>query len=318
MESFECSICFEKFDKPIECVDCHNNFCRKHVEGFRNTCPFCKISPFNFRENIWLSRTIANIDYSYKCSLCEYEGDKISFWSHLIENHKNEIIQQYNANDNSKNKNKSDDKNRNKIFVDSQRNFMPEKNNQTPEVFNSINNNYNEDSNNNYNSNNNVQKKYPDFGQFNQITKSNINNMKPPYTHRNIYPIDNQKKNPVKEFTNKPPQTDRTNIQYCGNKNESIKCNCCPDHICKRGNCLCVRCMKININNFKLKKGELINRAGRISRPFKGSYYCECQYEEIITNVIGLQFKKQSQCHYPSESCKDCKVLNAFKDIYLP
>lgn len=317
MENFECSICLEKFDDPIECVKCHNNFCRKHVKGFKNTCPICKINPFNFRENIWLSRTLSNIDYSYKCSLCTYEGDKNSFWSHLIENHKNEIIQHYNSNNNS-NKNKSkhtkEENNKNNILPDNQRNFQPERNNQTPEIFNES-----KEDNNIFNNNNNVQNKYPDFNQFNQSNsnkKSTNNNTKPPYTHRQIYPNDNQRVNPVKEFTNRPP-TDRNNIQYCGNRNESIKCNCCPDHICKRGNCLCVRCMNFNINNLNLKKDELINRAGRIARPFKGSYYCECQYEDIITNVVGLQFKKQSQCRYPLESCKDCKVLNKFKNIYL-
>ena len=320
MENFECSICLEKFDNPIECTNCHNNFCRKHIKDFRNTCPICKSCPFSFRENIWLSRTIANIDYSYKCSLCTYEGDKNSFWSHLIENHKNEIIQQYNSNDNSnkKKKNINNEKNSNKIFEDNQQNTQPDKNNQTPEQINIFNNNSNKDDNNIYNKNN-VGNKYPDFNQLNKndiIRKSSNNEIKPPFTHRQNYPIDNKRISPVKELTNRPP-SERNSIQYCGHRNESIKCNCCPDHICKRGNCLCVRCMRININNFKFREGELINRAGRIAKPFKGSYYCECLYEEIITNVIGLQFKKQSQCRYPLESCKDCKVLNKFKNVYL-
>ena len=325
MESFECSICLEKFKDPIECLACHNNFCRKHVEGFKNICPICKKSPFNFRENIWLSRTLANIDYSFKCSLCLYEGDKNSFWSHLIESHKNEIIQHFNTNknsnnSNSRNKNENIEKTKFKLFEDNNRNYQP-KINQAPEINNSINNNSKGD---NKIDNYNVQNIYPDYNKFNKTTKTSINNnsnnynnnIPPPYTHRQNYPINNQNISQMNNFTN-PQPTDRNNIIYCGNINNSIRCNCCPDHICKRGNCLCVRCMKNNINNLKLKNGELINRSGRIARLFKGSYYCECKYEETITNVIGLKFKKQSQCHYPLESCKDCKVLNRFKNIYL-
>ena len=311
MESFECSICLQKFEDPIECLACHNNFCRKDVQGFINICPICKKSPFNFRENIWLSRTIANIDYSFKCLLCAYEGDKNSFWSHLIECHKDEIIQHYNAN--KKNKNENNEKENKKYSL---RNLQPEKNEQTPEIFNSFNNKSKEDERKIVSNNNNGQK-YPDsqFSKINSIKKSI--NLMPPFTHRQNYPIENKGINQSNVFTNQPPPTDRNTIIYCGNINDSIKCKCCPDHVCKRGNCLCVRCMKSNINNLKLKNGELINKAGRIARLFKGSYYCECQYEDIITNVIGLKFKKQTQCHYPLESCKDCKVLNKFKNIYL-
>lgn len=314
MENFECSICLEKFEEPIECVTCNNNFCKKHVKGFKNTCPICKESPFNFRDNIWLSRTIANIDYSFKCSLCTYVGDKNSFWSHLIESHKNEIIQHFNANNNSneKNKNNKNDK-KNKIIVNNQRNFQQENNNRTPEIINLINN---DSRNNNYINNNNIsQNKYPDYNQLNQKNEIKIsNNNIRPSTQRQNYQISKQRNE--KGFTNLPPN-ERNTIHYCEGPNESIRCDCCSDHICKRGNCLCVRCMNYNIKNLKLQKGELINKAGRRAKPFKGSYYCECQYEEIITNVVGLQFKKQSQCHYPFESCKDCKVLNKFKNIYL-
>ena len=116
---------------------------------------------------------------------------------------------------------------------------------------------------------------------------------------------------------NNPPPSSERKLYYCGNINELINCDCCPDHICKKGNCFCVNCMKKNCQIFKLREDELINRAGRLAKLFKGNYYCGKQYEAIIVNVIGRKFKKASQCQYPSEPCQDCKVLTKFKNVYL-
>ena len=342
MESIACKICNKKYDDPVECLKCNNNFCRKHVEGLINRCPICKNKPFEFRENIWLSRVVSNIDFSFKCTECGYMGDKNSFWSHLIESHKNEIINKFNEckipnpkkddKDNISNMQENEDKITNLPISDS----INISNNEEAEAKNIHKPDNDQDNFNLFNSNlsenNNIQNNDIDFAQINRKKTLNKKNeyKKPPMTHRlslksdknnhkfKTLPNENKKLSP-KEITNRPIETDRNkiiNIHYCGKKNESIKCDCCPDHICRQGNCLCVNCMRYNIIKNNLKKEYLINRAGKISKFFKGSYYCESEYDKIIENIMGMQFKNHSKCQYPLECCNDCQVLNKFKNIY--
>ena len=335
MENFECSICYEKFDEPVECLNCNNNFCKKHVKGFKNGCPLCKNKPFEYRENIWLSRTISNMDFSYKCTECGYEGDQNSFWSHLIESHKKEIINKFNEYKESEPK--EDNNNRNISKKEITLSKIPfSESLEIPEDFDDQNNNNNIGQkidnynlfNNNIEKNNNKNINYPE--------NSNINlqqiKMKPiiikkkeeeilQNTHRNFQPknynhiVKNQKID-NKEFIPNPLSCDRNIIDYCGKPNELITCNCCPDHICKPGNCLCVNCMRRNINKFNLQNGELINRAGKIAKLCKGNYFCGAEYDKIIKNIVGIEFKKHSKCKLPFDSCDDCKVLNKFKLLY--
>ena len=323
MENFECSICCEIFDKPVECLKCYNNFCKKHVEGFKNVCPLCKNKPFNYRENVWLSRTISNMDLSFKCTICGYEGDKNSFWSHLIESHKNEMINHFNEHNN---------KNKNKISI-IEKNIKESIHLPTKNEFQIINNsNKAQDNiNNKFEGKNNI---YESFEQNNNIDFDEINrkqtmNMK--IKHEKFprrFSMPSNKNNPKiqnsnvdnesgpNEFSNKNNSNERNKIHYCNKNNEFIRCNCCSDHICKPGNCLCVNCMKYNIIKLNLKNGELINRAGKIAKFFKGKFYCDSEYESIFENVMGMKFINHSKCHFPADSCNDCKVLNKFKDLY--
>ena len=297
----DCPICYKKYDDPVECLKCNNNFCRSHVSGLNNRCPLCNNSPLQIRDNIWLSRKVGNVEI-YICSLCEYSGDIDSFWSHLIENHRKEIIKQYNKSNslsksNSVHKSKPHKENPN--IRENYNQYIPREN------FN--NNNPNEE-------NNNIQNSFP---QYNKVFIQNQNPV-PPSAHR-YYPkiYDNMEKPEPKKLTNLPPQTERNRYFYCNKRNELIKCNCCPDHICRAGNCFCVNCMKINVNRLNLRKDSLINRAGNIAKPFKGLYFCEKEYMSTITNVIGFKFTKRSKCEYPSEPCDDCKVLTKFKHVYI-
>ena len=43
------------------------------------------------------------LDSKYKCSICGYENNENLFWNHLIENHRKEIIQNFNQNKNKEN-----------------------------------------------------------------------------------------------------------------------------------------------------------------------------------------------------------------------
>ena len=329
METFECQICLQRFEDPVECLNCNNNICKKHAINIINGCPICRCFPFNYRDNIWLKRTLLNLDSLFRCILCKYEGDKNSFWSHLINNHKDEIISKYNENNKPKKTKKKD-----KI------NNINQDNNTTKENLEEINNINKDEKEQNVQNEENGQKTYPIFNSLNYKTCSNNNNSKlglnaglTPFmeigsqnTNKDDNVIDNnnvrintQRNYPSSEpkvFTNKPPSTERKVLLYCGKKNELINCKCCPDHICKMGNCLCVNCMRKNIRKLNLKNEELINKEGKIATYYKGSYYCYSQYESIIENVLGRQFKKLSYCQYPSESCNYCKVLNKYKDLY--
>ena len=100
-------------------------------------------------------------------------------------------------------------------------------------------------------------------------------------------------------------------------KNELIKCKCCPEHICKEGNCLCVECMKINCSKFNLGNNRLINRAGNIARIDRGNFYCGFPYEHIIEDYQHKKYiNKKAICEHPLEPCNDCKVLTEFVKIY--
>ena len=90
LNTFECCICLESFKDPVECTNCNNNFCKKHIPHI-NRCPICKKEPFSYKENIWLKREVSKINL-LKCSLCNFEGEKENFFVHLIEKHKPEII----------------------------------------------------------------------------------------------------------------------------------------------------------------------------------------------------------------------------------
>lgn len=238
MEKIICKFCHQVLDEPIQCLNCQSNFCRNHIEDFKEECYLCKIKPFKYKENMHLSTCILDMYSNFECNLCDYKtNDQKLFLSHLMEKHKNEIIHHFN-------------KSKNSIPID----------------------NY---SKNTQNSNSNMSDE--------------------------------------KENTNIPKKPE---IQYCGKYNELIKCNCCPDHICKKGNCLCVNCMKININLFKLEKGELINRAGKFAKLIKGNYFCGTEYDKLFENILGMKFKKHSKCQLEKDSCDDCKVLNKFKDVY--
>ena len=256
-----------------------------------------------------------------ECTLCGFEGDERAFWSHLIETHKTEIMTQFKKkidNNNHQNipnnvpekvkssmytnpgpvNNSVNSKNEKVIYQQ-----VPGNNPPNPYINNFIPNKQNYGNNHGQNPGN-FDPGFP-MNDPNNPYKNN-----PPTTR-------NQTKINIKESVKKPPRTERT-IKYCGRINQFIKCNCCPDHICKKGNCMCVDCMRENINIFRLNKSaSLINKIGKIARLNKGSYYCNCEYETIIENVIGKKFKRKSKCCFPFPPCDNCKNLEKFKDIYL-
>lgn len=271
MKSFECSICSTQFKDPVECLKCSNNFCKLHISNFNNRCPLCHNTPFIYRENVWLKRTLLNLNDFYKCSICQFEGDYDSFWSHLIESHKNEIINQFKCK-----KNNCEEKSIN---------FQP------PKI-------------------NSIQKS---IGTNVPIPTHRYN--PPPNIMQNKFKTENKNLNNANKFNIIQNSTERKPY-YCKKLNNQIKCDCCPDHICKEGNCMCIDCMKINRKNLNLQNKELINKAGKVAKFFKGSFYCDDDYVLIIKNIVGKKFKKNCKCQYPSEPCNNCKPLSKFQKLY--
>ena len=301
-----------RFKNPIECQNCHNTFCKVHLNS-QNECPSCH-KKSEYSTNKWLLDILKYLEKEEQkkklllrcCRLCPYKGEKDSLWIHLIETHKQEIFDSHtvnNKNDNTINDN-NDDYNNNMIkssFVD-----------------NNITINYNHDNNiitnfNNDNENNIIQdefKKISDTSSFDDNNKLNSNFIKDQnnqdsnnkLSDKSLYfnssidinsnseSLHHKKRNSkkiakrdniirIKSDKQKNEKTckqitEGKKITYCNRKNEIIKCDCCPDHICRENNCMCVTCMTYNRKQLNLKDGQLINKSGKIANFIKGNYFC--------------------------------------------
>lgn len=330
MEFFKCEKCSNRFKDPIECIKCHNFFCKKHLE-YSNKCPFCKGQSINYFPNKWLLKALEMIEKEEKikklllkkCSLCnDFEGEKDSFWVHLMEEHKEQIIEDYTLNPN-------------KI----EQAMTPQEDlkiNQTKTIKSyNVNNSFEMKSKINLNSNIiNIKKQKKEISKNTLDESFPLNDSKSlkyndDIKTKNIKNIDlgkNTKTNDIHKeklikitFKNTLPQTVRGKIVYCGRKNEIIKCNCCPDHICRKGNCLCVKCMNCNIKNLNLKKNELINKSGLIATYENGKYHCGQLIKNEIINLNGQEsLINKHLCIYNNPSCDECKILNKYIKEYLP
>ena len=90
-ECYECRLCLERYENPVKCPKCKEDFCKKHIDS-KNICPVCGFFPF-FKVNL-------NSDSMYKCNVCKgYEIDENSFLRHVIEKHKEEIILKFREKD---------------------------------------------------------------------------------------------------------------------------------------------------------------------------------------------------------------------------
>ena len=254
----------------------------------------------------------------------------------------------YNFNNNHNNDNKNQNYNNfsnNKSYLNRNNNNYQNYNNNN---YQSYNNNYQNYNNNNFQNNSinfNNNQNYQNYNQYqNQNQNQKVINKNFNRANSLINPdlpqmsqIQNQYNNQNSEIknvlTNKiknvyvnPFSTSTiynnnnsilNNLYFCNSRNNDIKCDCCKDHICRPGNCMCVSCMRKNKQNFGLREDELINKAGRIARLDRGDYFCGCQFEETFTNVIGKVFTNKKECKLYSQ-CNDCKVLKKFMKEYLP
>lgn len=341
---FNCE-CGKRFKNPVICQNCNNTFCKEHLKG-KNKCPRCKkISNFSYDK--WLNKCLNYLEKEEekkkkllkKCLLCDYEGEKDSFWVHLMETHKDAIIDTYT--DNGQTiiiKNKTNENNY--ISSDNNNNISITQSNF------SINSSYDKDLDNNIKQNefinfnerliikgknkldlNTINDEYTkEFKKNNltlSLTESSINNISSTPRRRIVQNKTIRTNNEIPQielFTINNQNSFKQTIKgliHCNFKNEKIKCKCCPDHICRDGNCLCPACMTYNTTKLKLSKGQLINKSGKIATYEKGHYHCG-GLTKIIIDLNGNYETYYHSCTCDNSSCDYCKVLNIHMKDYLP
>ena len=286
-----CSYCHKMLKNPVECKNCHTNFCEEHKNDFHE-CPNC-YSPFSSTINIGLKKIITQYENKIendrikagediiKCTLCDFEDKPRYFCYHLAEEHKKDLIEIFGRKKNNQIE-KIEDK-----FVPKEKRY---------EKFRS-------DDNISYN--NPIENSQINDNNFIHISSQEINKYNANY-------LNNEKKD-QNLF-----RSQVTNLYYCEKENKDINCNCCSDHICIEGNCLCLKCMFYNYDAFNLKIGELYNKAGRVAKPENGEYHCGIKKDKTLKNSVGQYFHKKIQCSNISKFfCEECKELNKYKKIYL-
>ena len=136
MENYQCDVCYERYEDPVQCLKCKANFCQKHIINSDNSCPCCKCYPFNFKDNTIINTSNINFDSKYICTVCRFgTGDKNTFLRHIYDNHQDEIITKFNMNTIQNKDNNGSNKSQ-KIS-----NIIPSENSDNSQDNNSINNN---------------------------------------------------------------------------------------------------------------------------------------------------------------------------------
>ena len=117
-----CPICQNYFDEPVECLNCHNNFCQKCIDelnehyeyqGISGTCPYCKNS-IEYQKNAQLQLILDQMEVVcsicnerikgfknykkhgkyklFKCLICELTFNEKEFLEHINDNEHMKII----------------------------------------------------------------------------------------------------------------------------------------------------------------------------------------------------------------------------------
>jgi len=137
---------------------------------------------------------------------------------------------------------------------------------------------------------------------------------------RNVCQIENNPSYVIPFNTFEIPEkcrfSEKYNLYFCY-KNNGLNCDCCQNHICEPGNCLCKDCMKTNLSYHGLKKYYLINKAGRACKFSWGNFYCHCRTQNRSTNDNGNVFISNNWCHYNNPPCKACEETTKLMEKYL-
>ena len=320
-----CPICYLFLKDPIECSNCHANFCRKCVEDVKETnkrknnpnkCPMCN-NKWELEENE-VFRTVIDEKIQlicekcrkpfqkknlfdehvkkckeYICKICHEKYYTEKFLKHIMDSHKEIVL-------NCSNKNFKGDpfpKVTNTIIHP----------NTKPKDLNSENSSDVDPKS--QNEDNSFLSKFPkgiDVKKSNYTKGEYINLFRP----NNEIPIPNEQLPiPIDKILS------RNNLYYCGRQTH-LNCKCCPDGRCKENNCLCKSCMDFNKKIKSLKDYYLINKHARAAKYVYGSFRCLGEYISLV-EVNGFKMKKPAKCTYPNEPCSGCKVLNELYKKYL-
>ena len=109
---------------------------------------------------------------------------------------------------------------------------------------------------------------------------------------------------------------DKYNLYYCF-RNNNLNCECCENHICQPGNCICKECMQTNLSFHGLKQYYLINKAGRACKYSYGYFYCHCRTEKRSKNENGNIFIAMEWCVPNSLPCLACQEVTKLMDKYI-
>ena len=367
-DEITCPICYQILDDPIECILCNTNYCRQCInnvkesnkkKNIQNICPLCKGELILNENKVFrtiLQQKIQDICKKcrkpfpdknelnehikkcklFKCRICHVKYYTDEFITHIMDNHKENILKFSNKNFKgdpfAKEINNSTIYNQKKIefstIIDPNNNIFQtdinkkieyneyniannNKSNSNSNSNNNTNNNSNENSNNSnsignsgFESNN-----FPigkDYMQVNYVEGEYINYFRP--NNEIPYPNEQIKVPADKNLSN-------NKLYYCGKKT-NLNCECCPDGRCKEKNCLCQSCMKFNKEVKYLKDYYLINKYARAAKFKYTSFRCLGQYFKI-NEVNGIKTKQKIKCNFPNDPCPGCKALNQLYTQYL-
>lgn len=313
--AFTCSMCLDIFTDPMECENCHNNYCKKCCKQIKK-CPLCMIEPLKVRENVTLKRilmdlkficpnncggsfTKSDIDNHIKecqlpllyCSICLFQGNKDKFWLHITENHKEEIITSF--------------------AKQSPNAFITNNSNQQPLSQLAIEKNA-------YPMEKSLPYPSQQISSINDIKQINRTQTIPQSNYNNNTRINDPNYPSINDISDKETQKyflGSNGIYYCYQPS-NLNCGCC-NGVCAEGNCLCKHCMNLNMKIKRLNKGDLINKAGKVSRYSMNFYYCGEKYLDQKKNVVGFVFQQEVFCNYPHDPCPNCQSLNSILKKYL-
>ena len=339
---FTCMICSNIFIKPVYCKSCKNSFCNEcynDLVKYNNNhnkdvlCPLCK----NFLEvepNIEMENMIKNMKVICKkcnlsfnsfeeyanhniyckkliCKICNLQFDNIIFFiehfenlelhlnivAYLFDSNNNENWSLIYANDiaklNKKNNNNLSLKDfKNKEYV----NFLDIKQESN---FDSVYEEYKKN-------------KMP----FKEFSKTDFFKSKCEKVGKDFI---NQENREIKKLENIPPKCKyykKYDLFYCFEKT-NIDCNCCPDHICKPGNCMCKDCMTINLKLHRLKPYYSINKEKRACKYTNKSFRCHSKYIKITEKENGNKIINESFCHGEFPPCPACQETTKIMEYYI-
>ncbi len=374
---FKCQICDDYFNEPVECLKCHNNFCKKCVEELKEInekndipfiCPYDKSAPFLYQKNTQLDFILEQMDYVcsicktkikgiknykehkkkhenlYKCKICGLNFNEKEFIDHINnDEHKKIIIFSFDKSNQNKKWNEKFQHDiiqfqRENEIENNYSNFLKVEQENENKIIN-WKKDY-ENKRNNY-QNNEIEgyldsKIIYEFQNYLNIkSEKNFDKIFTNYFYGNERFENFQNSEEfleVCEFENKPSSAiisfkdyivpkkcrflEKYNLYYCFRDN-NLNCNCCKNHICQPGNCMCKECMQTNLSFHGLKKYYLINKAGRACKYSNLSFHCHCRYERRTKNDNDVNFISMEWCHYPNFPCLACEEITILMDKYL-